>query len=365
MATYADETLDRVPPMLLQGEKEHVLVFQDESIFHTNEYRQRSWLAQDQQVIWKKGNGWVGHVSDFISETIGQIKLSDDQIAQQLTLPANLHLSVFEAQKITYPGKGFDAWWDLPQLIKQLKHTINVFDHTHPGCIAIFMFDWSSVHKGFVENALNIHNMNVNPGKKQRKLHDTVIPLSNPDPAPGEEDTCGQVQKMCFPDDHPNPELRGQLKGMKVVLQERKSVWDMYTAMCEERGARQVGKCGSCSKSQTFKDTEHRIMFAEAAGQEDPASAEGMIAADPETPPAPKDIWCCMHRILSSQDDFHTERPLIQSLIEDSGHVCLFLPRFHCELNPIEMLWGYRKYHMCISLVCMVMLDLSFQVIAP
>jgi len=38
MATYDDETLDCIPPMLPPGIKEHVLVFQDESIFHTNEY---------------------------------------------------------------------------------------------------------------------------------------------------------------------------------------------------------------------------------------------------------------------------------------------------------------------------------------
>jgi len=86
------------------------------------------------------------------------------------------------------------------------------------------VFDWSSTHEGFAENALNVYNMNVNPGNKQRQLRDTVIPFSNPDPTPGEEDTCGQVQKMCFPDDHHKLELRGKPKGMKIVLQERKSV---------------------------------------------------------------------------------------------------------------------------------------------
>ena len=69
-----------------------------------------------------------------------------------------------------------------------------------------------------------------------------------------------------------------------------------------------------------------------------------------ETPPASDDMWCCMQHVLSLQEDFRAERPLIQTLIEDSGHICLFLPQFHCELNPIEMLWGYGKYRACISL---------------
>jgi len=41
---------------------------------------------------------------------------------------------------------------------------------------------------------------------------------------------------------------------------------------------------------------------------------------------------------------------MIQSLIKDAGDICLFLPRFHCELNLIEMLWGYRKFHAYIFL---------------
>jgi hypothetical protein len=85
MATYDDQALSRIPPTLLLDDKEYVLVFQDETIFHTNEYCWQSWLIQDQQAIWKKGYGQVVYVSNFISETIRWIKLSGDQISKQLT----------------------------------------------------------------------------------------------------------------------------------------------------------------------------------------------------------------------------------------------------------------------------------------
>jgi hypothetical protein len=54
-------------------------------------------------------------------------------------------------------------------------------------------------------------------------------------------------------------------------------------------------------------------------------------------------IGCCWSKILSQQSDFLKERPLLQAIIEDSGHICLFLPKFHCELNPIELFWSYIK----------------------
>ena len=149
---------------------------------------------------------------------------------------------MFEAQKITYPGKGFNAWWDLPQLITQLGHIIKVFNHTHLGCVAIFVFDQSSAHKGFAEDALNVNNINVHPRGKQRKLCDTVIPLNNPEPAvPGKKDTCGQVQKMYFPDNYSKPELRGKPKGMQIILEEHKFVWAEYMRICHVHGMKVVG----------------------------------------------------------------------------------------------------------------------------
>jgi hypothetical protein len=350
MATYDDTTLDRIAPTLQPGEKEHVLIMQDETIFHTNEYRRRMWLAQDQQPIRKKGNGRAVHISDFISETIGRIKLSDEQIADQLKQPAEDRLAAFEARKIIYPGKGSDAWWDLTQLIEQVKITIKIFDISHPDCIGVFVFDRSSAHEGFAEDALNINNMNMNPGGKQRKLRNTIIPLNNPDPAPGEEDTHGQIQQMSFPDDHIDPKLRGKPKGVRVVLQERKSVWHKFTEMCKERGTKVVGRCASCTKSQTRKDAERRVALAEAMGQDDSVSVEDTKLIEAAALSSEDDRWCCMYRVLSLQEDFQTEKPLIQSIIEAAGHVCLFLPRFHCELNAIEMLWGYAKYRMFIIL---------------
>ena len=196
----------------------------------------------------------------------------------------------------------------------------------------------------FAEDALNINNMNMNPGRKQRKLRDTIIPLNNPDLAPSDEDTRGQIQWMSFSDDHIDPKLRGQPKGVRAVLQERKSVWHKFTAICKERGTKVVGKCASCTKSQTRKDAERRVALAKAMWQDDLVSVEDTKLIESETLSRADDQWCCMHHVLLLQEDFRTEKPLVQSIIETARHVCLFLPRFHCELNPIEMLWGFTKY---------------------
>ena len=42
-------------------------------------------------------------------------------------------------------------------------------------------------------------------------------------------------------------------------------------------------------------------------------------------------------RLMSQQDDFVNQPSMLETLIKDAGHECIFLPKFHCELNPIEM----------------------------
>ena len=46
---------------------------------------------------------------------------------------------------------------------------------------------------------------------------------------------------------------------------------------------------------------------------------------------------CCMARLLSQQDDFMNQPSMLETLITSAGHKSVFLPKFHCELNTIEM----------------------------
>ena len=46
---------------------------------------------------------------------------------------------------------------------------------------------------------------------------------------------------------------------------------------------------------------------------------------------------CCMAWLLSKQDDFVNQVSMLETFINEAGHECIFLPKFHCELNPIEM----------------------------
>lgn len=180
MCAYDDNTLAPIPPTLAPGEKEHVVVYQDESIFHTNEYRRRQWLLSDQQALKKKGNGHAIHVSDFICEPSGRLALSDTQVIEQNKLPvdSSARLKSFNACTIIYPGKNNDGWWTLPQLMKQTSSAIDIFELLHPNKVGIWVFDCSSAHEGLAPDALNINNMNINPGGKQGLLQNTAIPLS-------------------------------------------------------------------------------------------------------------------------------------------------------------------------------------------
>jgi hypothetical protein len=71
---------------------------------------------------------------------------------------------VKDVQCIIYPRVGGDAWWDHNQLLMQVNKAIAIFEEAHPGCIALFVFDQSSVHALLGPDALDAFNMNKSNG---------------------------------------------------------------------------------------------------------------------------------------------------------------------------------------------------------
>ena len=50
-----------------------------------------------------------------------------------------------------------------------------------------------------------------------------------------------------------------------------------------------------------------------------------------------------MREILRSHPDFKNEKNRIERLLTEHGHIAYFLPKYHCELNPIERVWAQAK----------------------
>ena len=52
-----------------------------------------------------------------------------------------------------------------------------------------------------------------------------------------------------------------------------------------------------------------------------------------------------MRVVLSNHEDFRTEKTIIEHYLVNRGHLVYFIPKFHCELNPIERVWDQAKVY--------------------
>lgn len=188
------------------------------------------------------------------------------------------------AREIINPGKNFDGYWTGEQVAKQFKKAIAIHKKNHPSRIGVWAFDNSCNHNCYAKDALLVGRMNMTPGGKQHSLRNTRV---------------NDVDyKMVFPDDYEIEHLRGQPKGIRQVLQDR-GLW--------REGLKRL--CPLCKSGN--KDDERNS--------------------------------CCAERILGLQPDFKAQKSLLEEIATEEGQIIIFYPKFHCELNFIEMYWGACK----------------------
>lgn len=55
---------------------------------------------------------------------------------------------------------------------------------------------------------------------------------------------------------------------------------------------------------------------------------------------------CCAVYVCSQEPDFLAQREWLREVVEDRGHKIIFFPKYHCELNYIEKVWGWLKSYL-------------------
>ncbi|KAL7277876.1 hypothetical protein ACG7TL_008823 [Trametes sanguinea] len=48
--------------------------------------------------------------------------------------------------------------------------------------------------------------------------------------------------------------------------------------------------------------------------------------------------------MLFNEPDFTNIESILEQVCQEEGFRVVFLPKFHCEINPIEQCWGHAKH---------------------
>ena len=189
-----------------------VVLFHDESTFQANDYKRTQWGTKDEHMLVPKSKGAGIMISDFISEQDGYLSLTDEEFAAgRAKFP---HLKQYARASIEY-GENRNGYWTSEQFLEQLKYCIEIAECKYPrdqGYKVVWIFDHSSSHGAYGDDALLASRMNAKPGGKQALLRDTVWE--------------GKVQRMVF--------SIGVAKGLIQVLKERE-VSTRYETRANER----------------------------------------------------------------------------------------------------------------------------------
>ena len=289
-----DDNMNPIPFFNPDGKPQIVLITHDETTLYANDATRLVWMLNGKRKIKPKSNGSSLMISGFMCDCHGF-----------------LHLNGQKSYETFEFGKNRDGAWTNDNLIEQLEKVIEIFKQMHPDCELLFLFDNSQNHHKKAPDGLDADSMNLNPGGKQKRMRDTKTTLrklvfSRAEGGLVEREFPDSIQRMV--DDHNRP------KGIKNVLSER-GEW--------KEGMNLI--CNACTDKKT---EEQRIEMEEA----------GCFGGRTRK-------YCCARYVMKNQPDFLAQREWLREIVEDAECKIMYYPKYHCELNYIEMVWAYIKQY--------------------
>jgi transposase len=203
-------------------------------------------------------------------------------------------------------GTNRDGWFTNANLIEQIDSIIYMIKALHPNKELVFAFDNSMTHRAKPPDALDAWSRNLSDGGKNAKdMRNGWFDKITGHDADGTPIYTRVVQEM----QHPNKIC----KGLKTILEER----NLFTV---QHGRHLKRLCNACKNGITIETRTNENWYI------------------------PR---CCAVYVLSQQPDFLQQKEWLTETIENYEDCSIiFYPKYHCELNFIEMIWGWIKsYH--------------------
>ena len=196
-------------------------------------------------------------------------------------------------------GTNRDGWFTNDDLIAQMERDLPMIEERYPKdeYDIVFAFDNSMTHHKRPPDGLDASLLPLKDGGKNApKMRDTTFVNSRGETI---------AQRM--------QNAKGEQKGLKSILEER-GLWDTSMRL----------QCTMCKEGVPHSERQARY----------PALENGSRIFT---------VRCCASYCLSQQPDFLAQREWLREWIEDRGHSLIWYPKYHCELNFLEMIWAYIK----------------------
>ncbi|TFK20849.1 hypothetical protein FA15DRAFT_682357 [Coprinopsis marcescibilis] len=266
-----------------------IIWFHDETIFYAHDRRRIYWVHKDSSAKPQpKGEGASLMIADFVSADFGFLtSLNGHKTARQLIKP----------------GKNRDGYFTNDNIIAQANCAIDILNESYPDFEHVLVYDNATTHQKRPDNAISARKMPKNRNAKWGVVVTDTDENGNPKLKATKKIT---MANRTFSNGEPQEfyHENGDFKGMAKILEERG-----FADACKLRVECPGFNCVDIS-----------------------------IGAQ-----------CCCRRILFNQPDFTNVKSKLETACDSRGVPVLFLPKFHCELNPIEQVWGYAKrlYRLC------------------
>jgi hypothetical protein len=259
--------------------------------------RYGGYMSQRKQSHSQKVREHLLMVADFISADYGWLRSPDENKRAHVFFKA---------------GKNRDGYFDCEDVLEQAGAAMDILQKHFHDEEHVFIFDNTKTHTKRADDALSARRMPKNTPSERKNwgvsvteqdANGKIVYDTNGKPQKVTRhmaDACflnGKPQSLYFLEGHPRA---GVFKGMARILEER--------GLIKESKLRAECKRFKCAPGQTA---------------------------------------CCVRQVLYNQPDFASVKSQLEIACKQRGFRVIFLPKFHCELNFIEMCWGYAKWVYC------------------